>query len=163
MLIHREAQTGEKLRTLWCGGINSKVTEEVLYELFLNAGPLERVTIPVNFMSGQPRSFGYVVFQHEESVNFAYKLLNGVQLHGSKIRLQPHFMTKGVIADGSQQDCPGVNRSDFAMAPPSPSPAPLRYSGCSISFISVLLGLFVISIHYHNCAYKRNHLVGRGP
>merc|ERR1719282_521403 len=76
-------------------------------------------------MSGQPRSFGYVVFQHEESVNFAYKLLNGVQLHGSKTRLQPHFMTKGVIADGSQQDCPGVNRSDFAMAPPSPSPASL--------------------------------------
>merc|ERR1740131_937344 len=51
-------------------------------------------------MSGQPRSFGFVVFQHEESVNFAYKLLNGVQLYGSKIRLQPHFMTK----DRGQQD-----------------------------------------------------------
>merc|ERR1719447_666375 len=106
-------------------------------------------------MSGQPRSFGFVVFQHEESVNFAYKLLNGVQLYGSKIILQPQFMTKGVIADRGQQDRPGVNRSDSALAPPSPSPAPLRYSGCSISYTSVLLGLFVFSIHYHNCAYKK--------
>ena len=61
----------------------------------MNAGPLEKVTIPKNFKSSQPTSFGFVVFQHEESVNFAYKLLNGVELHGSKIRLEPHFMTKG--------------------------------------------------------------------
>merc|ERR1719462_393763 len=85
-------------------------------------------------MSGQPRSFGFVVFQHEESVNFAYKLLNGVQLYGSKIRLQPHFMKKGVIADRGQQDRPGVNRSDSALAPPSPSPAPLRrHFGSSVA------------------------------
>merc|ERR1719403_403214 len=98
-------------------------------------------------MSGQPRSFGYVVFQHEESVNFAYKLLNGVQLHGSKIRLQPHFMTKGVIADGSQQDCPGVNRSDFAMAPPSPSPAPLRWKmeGNMVSYMGSLVYDWLLS------------------
>merc|ERR1719204_2962607 len=98
-------------------------------------------------MSGQPRSFGYVVFQHEESVNFAYKLLNGVQLHGSKIRLQPHFMTKGVIADGSQQDCPGVNRSDFAMAPPSPSPAPLRrkMEGNMVSYMGSLVYDWLLS------------------
>ena len=36
----------EQLRTLWCGGVSEKVDEEILYELFLNAGPLERVTIP---------------------------------------------------------------------------------------------------------------------
>ena len=36
----------EQLRTLWCGGVAEKVDEEILYELFLNAGPLERVTIP---------------------------------------------------------------------------------------------------------------------
>ena len=61
----------------------------------MNAGPLEKVTIPENFKSSQPTTFGFVVFQHEESVNFAYKLLDGVELHGSKIRLKSYFITKG--------------------------------------------------------------------
>ena len=36
----------EKLRTLWCGGLSEKVTDTILYELFLNAGPLDKITIP---------------------------------------------------------------------------------------------------------------------
>ena len=90
---------------MWCGGLNEKVTEEVdtfvffvwnntisliqvLYELFLNAGPLERVTIPKDKETKQQKSFGFIVFEHEESTKFAYDLLNGVELHRSKIRLQ---------------------------------------------------------------------------
>lgn len=61
---------------------------QVLYELFLNAGPLERVTIPKDRETKQQKSFGFIVFEHEESVKFAYDLLNGVELHRSKIRLQ---------------------------------------------------------------------------
>ena len=61
---------------------------QVLYELFLNAGPLERVTIPKDRETKQQKSFGFIVFEHEESVKFAYDLLNGVELHRGKIRLQ---------------------------------------------------------------------------
>ena len=102
---HAEEPDEEQLRTLWCGGLNEKVTEEVilllwllqhsrsaliqvLYELFLNAGPLERVTIPKDRETKQQKSFGFIVFEHEESVKFAFDLLNGVDLHRSKIRLQ---------------------------------------------------------------------------
>ena len=35
-----------KMRTLWCGSLSDKVDDRILYELFLNAGPLEKVTIP---------------------------------------------------------------------------------------------------------------------
>ena len=59
-----------------------------MYELFLNAGPLERVTIPKDRETKQQKSFGFIVFEHEESVKFAYDLLNGVELHKGKIRLQ---------------------------------------------------------------------------
>ena len=101
---HAEEPDEEQLRTLWCGGLNEKVTEEVntffgrfytsdaliqvLYELFLNAGPLERVTIPKDRETKQQKNFGFIVFEHEESVKFAYDLLNGVELHRGKIRLQ---------------------------------------------------------------------------
>ena len=41
-----EREDEAKLRTLWCGSLSEKVDDRLLYELFLNAGPLEKVTIP---------------------------------------------------------------------------------------------------------------------
>merc|ERR1719209_43051 len=95
-------------------------------------------------MSGQPRSFGFVVFQHEESVNFAYKLLNGVELHGSKIRLEPHFMTEGgTIVDGGS----AFNRFASALASPSPSSVPSRrkMEGNMVSYMGSLVYDWLLS------------------
>ena len=46
------------------------------------------MTIPKDRETKQQKSFGFIVFEHEESVKFAYDLLNGVELHRGKIRLQ---------------------------------------------------------------------------
>ena len=78
----------EKLRTLWCGGISEKVDEEILYELFLTAGPLERVTIPKDRETKKQKNFAFIVFQHEESTEYAFNLLNGTELFRQAIRLQ---------------------------------------------------------------------------
>ena len=78
----------EKLRTLWCGGISEKVDEEILYELFLTAGPLERVTIPKDRETKKQKNFAFIVFQHEESTEYAFNLFNGTELFRQAIRLQ---------------------------------------------------------------------------
>ena len=78
----------EQLRTLWVGGIHEKVDDEILYELFLNAGPLEKVTIPKDRETKKQKSFAFVIFQHEMSVQYAYDLLNNVELFGQRLRLQ---------------------------------------------------------------------------
>ena len=78
----------EQLRTLWCGGISDKVDEEILYELFLNAGPLEKVTIPKDKETKRQKSFAFIVFQHAESTQYAFDLLNGTELFRQPIRLQ---------------------------------------------------------------------------
>ena len=78
----------EQLRTLWCGGISEKVDEEILYELFLNAGPLEKVVIPKDRETKKQKNFAFIVFQHQESTQFAYDLLNGTELFRQQIRLQ---------------------------------------------------------------------------
>ena len=46
------------------------------------------MTIPKDRDTKQQKNFGFIVFEHEDSVKFAYDLLNGVELHRSKIRLQ---------------------------------------------------------------------------
>ena len=78
----------EKLRTLWCGSISEKVDEEILFELFQNAGPLERVVIPKDRDTGRQKSYAFIVFQHVESVKFAFELLNSTELFKQPIRLQ---------------------------------------------------------------------------
>ena len=78
----------EQLRTLWCGGISDKVDEEILYELFLNAGPLEKVSIPKDKETKRQKNFAFIVFQHAESTQYAFDLLNGTELFRQPIRLQ---------------------------------------------------------------------------
>ena len=76
------------LRTLKCFGVSEKTEKKILYELFLNAGPLEKVTIPKDRVTGDHLSVAYILFSHAESVKFAFNLLNGTVLYGQQLRLQ---------------------------------------------------------------------------
>uniref|UniRef100_A0A8B9QFJ1 Splicing regulator RBM11 n=1 Tax=Apteryx owenii TaxID=8824 RepID=A0A8B9QFJ1_APTOW len=80
-------RAGEADRTLFVGNLESRVREEILYELFLQAGPLIKVTICKD-KEGKPKSFGFVCFKHTESVPYAIALLNGIRLYGRPIKVQ---------------------------------------------------------------------------
>ncbi|XP_054263331.1 RNA-binding protein 7-like [Macrosteles quadrilineatus] len=73
-------------RTLWCGNISDQVSDEVLYELFLQAGPLESVRRPRD-PNGRPKSFAFIVFKHECSVPYALELLRGEKLFNRPLNL----------------------------------------------------------------------------
>lgn len=42
---------------LWCGGLDEKVTQELLYELMMQAGPVEKVTKP------KDKNFAFILFK----------------------------------------------------------------------------------------------------
>ncbi|XP_037380524.1 splicing regulator RBM11-like isoform X1 [Talpa occidentalis] len=77
-------------RTVFVGNLEPRVREEILYELFLQAGPLTKVTICKD-REGKPKSFGFVCFKHPESVSYAIALLNGIRLYGRPINVQYRF------------------------------------------------------------------------
>ncbi|XP_006866503.1 PREDICTED: splicing regulator RBM11-like [Chrysochloris asiatica] len=77
----------EANRTVFVGNLETRVREEILYELFLQAGPLTKVTICKD-REGKPKSFGFVCFKHPESVSYAIALLNGIRLYGRPINVQ---------------------------------------------------------------------------
>ena len=56
--------------------------------MFQNAGPLERVNIPTDRISKKQKNFAFIVFQHEESLQYAFDLLNGTELFRQPLRLQ---------------------------------------------------------------------------
>lgn len=75
-------------KTVWCGNLSDQVTEELLFELFLQAAPLERVRIPTD-REGRKSNFAFITFKHEVSVNYALQLLNGTRLYDKPINVKP--------------------------------------------------------------------------
>ncbi|XP_036115806.1 RNA-binding protein 7 [Molossus molossus] len=81
------APAAEADRTLFVGNLETKVTEELLFELFHQAGPVIKVKIPKD-KDGKPKQFAFVNFKHEVSVPYAMNLLNGIKLFGRPIKIQ---------------------------------------------------------------------------
>lgn len=74
-------------RVLWVGNLPEMVTEDLLFELFTQAGPVENVKI-VKDRTGAHRGFAFVTFKHEESVPYTIALMEGVHLFGKVLNLQ---------------------------------------------------------------------------
>lgn len=75
-------------RTVWCGNLSEKITDDLLFELFLQAGPIQKVSIPKD-REGRPIGYGFVTFKHEVSVKYAIQLLDGTSLFDKRINLKP--------------------------------------------------------------------------
>lgn len=69
----------EDIRTVWCGNLSERVTEEILYELFLQGGPVQRVIIPKD-RDGRQRPYGFITYKHINSVKYALDLFDGTIL-----------------------------------------------------------------------------------
>ncbi|CAN2387879.1 regulation of alternative mRNA splicing [Pristimantis euphronides] len=74
-------------RTLFVGNLDPRATEELLFELFLQAGPAVNVKIPKD-KDGNQKLFAFVNFKHEESVPYGMNLLNGIKLFGRPLKIQ---------------------------------------------------------------------------
>ncbi|XP_061483914.1 splicing regulator RBM11 isoform X2 [Rhineura floridana] len=90
VIMATSGKADEPDRTLFVGNLESRVQEEILYELFLQAGPVTKVTICKD-KDGKPKTFGFVCFKHTESVPYAIALLNGIRLYGRPIKVQYRF------------------------------------------------------------------------
>ncbi|XP_071545825.1 uncharacterized protein [Panulirus ornatus] len=79
----------EELRTVWVGNFDpEKVTQDLLYELFVQAGPLHHVKIAKDRLSGRLKNFAFVCFRHDVSVPYAIELLNGISLFNRHLKVQ---------------------------------------------------------------------------
>jgi len=73
--------------TLFVGELADEVTEELLWELMLQAGPVSRVHLPKDKLSGAHQGYGFVEFATAEDADYALRVLNMVKLFGRSIRL----------------------------------------------------------------------------
>lgn len=73
--------------TLYIGNCDLKVTEEILWELFLQCGPVVSVQIPRDKITGDHNGYGFVEFKSEEDADYAIKIMHLTKLYGKPIKV----------------------------------------------------------------------------
>lgn len=61
--------------------------EELVYELFLQFGPVVNVYMPKDRVSGSHQGFGFVEYRGEEDADYAIKVANMIKLYNKPIRV----------------------------------------------------------------------------
>ncbi|KAM6043353.1 RNA-binding protein 7 [Chlamydotis macqueenii] len=120
------AAAAEADRTLFVGNLDPKVTEELIFELFHQAGPVIKVKIPKD-RDGRPKQFAFVNFKHEESVPYGLSLLNGIKLFGRPIKIQFRSGSSHVSQDSNPYCSPHGAASASPSGAPHPAPGCGRY------------------------------------
>lgn len=73
--------------TVWVGGLDTEVNEQLLWELMLQAGPLVTVHIPRDKITGEHSGYAFVEFASEEDADYAMKIMNMVRLFGKALKI----------------------------------------------------------------------------
>jgi len=84
-MTHREERNQDA--TVYVGELDSRVSESLLWELMLQAGPVVNVYVPKDKLSQLHMGYGFVEFGTEEDADYAIKVMNMIKLWGKPIRV----------------------------------------------------------------------------
>lgn len=87
--------------TVYVGNLDEKITEELLWELMLQGGPVVNVHMPKDKVTGQKLGYGFVEFRSEEDAEYAMKIMNMVKLYGKPMKLNKASADKRQIDIGA--------------------------------------------------------------
>ncbi len=73
--------------TIYVGGLDEKVSETILWELFVQAGPVVNVHMPKDRITQNHQGYGFIEFMSEEDADYAIKIMNMIKLYGKPIRV----------------------------------------------------------------------------
>uniref|UniRef100_R7W180 Splicing factor 3B subunit 4 n=1 Tax=Aegilops tauschii TaxID=37682 RepID=R7W180_AEGTA len=74
-----------------------QVSEELLWELFVQAGPVVNVYVPKDRVTNLHQGYGFVEFRSEEDADYAIKILNMLKLYGKPIRVNKMILQRVFI------------------------------------------------------------------
>lgn len=92
---------------MFVGNLDDKVTERVLYEIMIQAGPLVDVYMPRDKETKRHRGYGFAEFTTEKSAQYAVSLFSGlVSLYKKSLR----FSISGQDKQSPGQDKPSQDQ-----------------------------------------------------
>jgi splicing factor 3B subunit 4 len=100
-LLGQHAAERNQDATAYVGNLDSQVSEELLWELFVQAGPVVNVYVPKDRVTNLHQGYGFVEFRSEEDADYAIKILNMIKLYGKPIRVNKASQDKKVLDVGA--------------------------------------------------------------
>ncbi|XP_010531020.1 PREDICTED: splicing factor 3B subunit 4-like [Tarenaya hassleriana] len=87
--------------TVYVGNLDPQVSEELLWELFVQAGPVVNVYVPKDRVTNLHQGYGFVEFRSEDDADYAIKVLNMIKLYGKPIRVNKASQDKKSLDVGA--------------------------------------------------------------
>jgi splicing factor 3B subunit 4 len=87
--------------TCYVGNLDEQLTEELLWEMMLQAGPIGNVHLPRDKVTGSHQGYGFVEFRSEEDADYALKVMNMVKLFGKPLRVNKASQDKKTLEVGA--------------------------------------------------------------
>jgi len=73
--------------SVWIGGLEPQVTEEILWELFVQCGPVVALNMPRDKITNLHQGFAFCEYNSPEDADYAIRIMNMVRLYGKPIRV----------------------------------------------------------------------------
>jgi splicing factor 3B subunit 4 len=73
--------------SVYVGNVDLRVTEEILWELFTQCGPVINVHLPRDKITGEHQGFCFIEFRGEEDADYSIKILHMIKLYGKPIKV----------------------------------------------------------------------------
>lgn len=74
--------------SIYIGNLDPQVTEVLLYELFIQFGPIKSLNMPKDRILKTHQGFGFVEFKEIEDADYVVQILTGIRLFGKIIRIK---------------------------------------------------------------------------
>ncbi|KAF5736060.1 putative spliceosome associated protein [Tripterygium wilfordii] len=100
-LLGQHAAERNQDATAYVGNLDPQVGEELLWELFVQAGPVVNVYVPKDRVTNLHQGYGFVEFRGEEDADYAIKVLNMIKLYGKPIRVNKASQDKKILDVGA--------------------------------------------------------------
>lgn len=92
--------------TILVSNLSDRVTNDTLLELCQELGEVVRVSIPRDHRTRAPKGFGFIEFASSAAARGALRLLDGITLHGNRIRVSLAASGKAPSSAGRPGDTP---------------------------------------------------------
>ncbi|KAJ1669621.1 Spliceosome-associated protein 49 [Coemansia sp. RSA 25] len=73
--------------SVYIGNLDDRVTDELIWELMVQAGPVVNVHLPKDRVTQSTQGYGFCEFQTSEDADYAVKVMNMVKLYGKPMRV----------------------------------------------------------------------------
>lgn len=77
----------DKDSTIYVGNLDERVSDALVWELFLQAGRIVNVHLPKDRVTQSHQGYGFVEFISEEDAEYAARIMSGIRIYGKQIRV----------------------------------------------------------------------------